>query len=303
MKKILESNKKLLERYKFICHAKGLTDESIESSCDNDLRLYLEWLGYKKILDATHEDIQNFLMYCSVERGNGDKAINRKHTNIGMLYKELIIKMDLEIRNPILKVDKIKVRKTVRPYLKKPEYKQFINTLIELKDIRGLALTKLFYSSSCRLSEIWQLNKDSLDFENRRFIVIGKGQKERECMFSEDASKAIKKYMATRIDNSTALFISKYGTRLSKKGIQDYFGRRGKKAQLTKKVHPHLFRHTRAMHLLEDGIRIETLKELLGHTSIATTQMYAHMMFNNVAKKIDEVDRLYSLDAVENNVA
>lgn len=299
MKKILEENNELLERYKFICRSKGLTNSSIESSCGHDLRLYLEYLGDKKALEATHEDIQKFLMHCSSKRKNKDKTLNRKHTNIGMFYSELIIKMDLEMRNPILKVDKIKVRKTVRPFLKKLEYKQFMNCLISMKDIRGIALTKLFYSSSCRLSEIWQLNIESLDFENRRFIVVGKGQKERECMFSEDAAKAIKEYLATRNDNDPALFISKYGTRLSKKGIQDYFGRRGKKAGLTKKVHPHLFRHTRAMHLLEDGIRIETLKELLGHTTIATTQMYAHMMFSNVAKKIDEVDKLYALDTTD----
>lgn len=129
MKMILESNKKLLERYRFICRSKGLTNKSIEAICNNDLRVYLEWLGEKDALQVTHLDIQDFLMYCTVDRKNEAQAVNRKYTNLNMFYKRLIINMDLEIKNPLDKVDKPKVRKKVKPYLKEEEYNLMINFL------------------------------------------------------------------------------------------------------------------------------------------------------------------------------
>lgn len=290
MKTINEQNKYYLDNYRFILQNRGLTKRSINAICDSDLKLFLRWLESKSFLEVTHIDVQKFLMHCGTLRKNGAKALNRKHTNINMFYKRLIINLDLNIKNPVSKVDKPKIRKTVRPYLNKAEYNQFLDYLISKNDLRGIALSKLFYSSSCRLSEIWQLDISSLDFTNRRFVVTGKGEKERNCMFSEDAAIAIKNYLRTRKDNNKALFISKYETRLSRKAIQDFFRTNGERAEIEKRVHPHLFRHTRAMHLLQDGVKLETIQRLLGHESIATTQIYAHMNFNNVQSEIDNID-------------
>lgn len=291
--KVNEKNRYYLDNYRFICKNKGLTDKSIEAICDTDLRVFLEWLGDKCITDVSHIAIQNFLMYCGTERANGDKAINRKHTNISMFYKRLIIHFDLDIKNPVDKVDKPKIRKTVRPFLSCEEYSVLMKFLNDINDIRGQALCSLFFSSGCRLSEIWQLNKDSLDFSTRRFIVTGKGQKQRTCMFNPEAAHYVSTYINTRKDSDVALFISKFGTRLSKKAIQDYLKRLGIRAGIEKRVHPHLFRHARAMQLLQDGAKLETIQRLLGHESIATTQIYAHMMFDDVQSEVDRIDVRY----------
>ncbi|WP_113675478.1 tyrosine-type recombinase/integrase [Vallitalea guaymasensis] len=290
MKMILESNKKLLERYRFICRSKGLTNKSIEAICNNDLRVYLEWLGGKDALQVTHLDIQDFLMYCTVDRKNEAQAVNRKYTNLNMFYKRLIINMDLEIKNPVEKVDKPKVRKKVKPYLKEEEYNLMISFLEHEGNLRGLALCSMMFSSACRLSEISQLDKNSLDHVNRRFIVTGKGQKQRQCMFSKDASMKVLRYIENRTDDNKALFITSKGNRLSPKSIQDYLKRLGLRAGVEQNVHPHLFRHGRAMQLLKAGASLETIQRILGHESIATTQIYAHMNFDSVQSTVDEID-------------
>lgn len=290
MNKAQESNKHLLERYRFICRGKGLTSKSIEAICNQDLKVYLRWLRERDALSVTHQDIQDFLMYCSTERKNGDQALNRKHTNLNMFYKRLIIQMDLDIKNPVEKVDKPKIRKKVKPYLKVCEYNQMIDFLGEERNYRGLAICSMMYSSGCRLAEIHQLNRNSLDHISRRFVVTGKGQKQRQCIFSKDASDKVIAYIGARNDDNEALFITKKGNRLSEKGIQDYVKRLGKRAGVEQNVHPHLFRHGRAMQLLKAGASLETIQRLLGHESIATTQIYAHMDYDSVQSAVDEID-------------
>ncbi|WP_273328185.1 tyrosine-type recombinase/integrase [Vallitalea guaymasensis] len=296
---ILESNQKLLDQYRFICRSKGLTNKSINSTCNYDLRLYLEWLGEKNVLEVSHIDIQSFLMYCAIERGNGDRALNRKHTNLNMFYKRLIIQLDLSIKNPVDKVDKPKIRKKLKPHLKEYEYRQMVKFLEAERNLRGLALISLLYSSGCRLSEIHQLNRNSLNHKVRRFVVVGKGEKERECLFSPDASMRIKVYLATRTDDNEALFTTLDGKRrLSEKGIQDYLKRLGKRAGVEQNVHPHLFRHGRAMQLLKKGVALEIIQMVLGHENIATTQIYAQMNFDSVQDKVDAIDNIIYLDKV-----
>lgn len=299
MRKILEENKRLLERYRFICRGKGLTNKSVNSICNHDLRLYLEWLGDRSALEVNHMDIQDFLMHCSVERKNKDKTLNRKHTNLNMFYKRLIIHMDLNIKNPVDKIDKPKVRKKLKPHLKEHEYKLMIEFLEQEENLRGQAMISLFYSSGCRLSEVQQLNKNTLNHKDRRFIVNGKGEKERECLFSADASMRIKVYLASRTDDNEALFVTQDGKRrLSEKGIQDYLGRLGERAGVEQKVHPHLFRHGRAMQLLKKGVPLEIIQMVLGHENIATTQVYAQQNFDSVQDKVDAIDNIISLDKV-----
>ncbi|QUI24894.1 DUF3435 domain-containing protein [Vallitalea pronyensis] len=290
MNKVLESNKHLLERYRFICRGKGLTNKSIEAICNQDLKIYLRWLGERDALSVTHLGIQDFLMYCTIKRKNGDQALNRKHTNLNMFYKRLIVQMDLDIKNPVEKVDKPKVRKKVKSYLKMCEYNQMINFLEEESNYRGLALCSMMYSSGCRLAEIHQLNRNSLDHSARRFVVTGKGQKQRQCIFSQDASNKVIAYIGTRKDDNEALFVTSKANRLSEKGIQDYVKRLGRRAGVEQNVHPHLFRHGRAMQLLKGGASLETIQRVLGHESIATTQIYAHMDYDSVQNAVDQID-------------
>lgn len=290
MKKyISDHNKAILKRYRMHCKNKGLTDESIEAMVGTDLRLFLEFLGDTKIEEVDHNICSDFLIYCCEERGNTAKTLARKFTSINTFFSTLV-KQDVILKNPMDKLEKPKIRKTIREHLDMEEYKQLLAYVDSRNDLRGAALISFFFASGCRLKEVWQQNRDGLDFNKRQFKVCGKGDKERICMFTADAAMRLKAYLSTRTDDNPALFISKYGTRWSKKSIQDYLAVTGERAGLKKRVHPHLLRHTRAMALLKAGVPLETIQKVLGHENISTTQIYAHNTLDDVQSAVDHVD-------------
>jgi len=291
---ILEENKKILKRYRMYCKSSiGFTEESLKAIIDNDLRMFIEFIGEKRLEEVTHDDVLDFFMWCEEERGNGDQALSRKHNSINTFYNRLITQEVLDIKNPLRKIEKPKVRKKQRDYITYEEYKQMISYLENNKvqnKLRNIALIAFFFSTACRLTEVYQQKRENLDFKNRRFRVLGKGAKERTCIFSKDAAEKIQKYLDSRNDNLEALFISRQKNQLSKKAIQDAVKKIGKEAGINKNIHPHIFRHGRAMYLLQNKANLETIQRLLGHASISTTQIYAHMNMDEVQDEVAKID-------------
>lgn len=281
------ANIKILSRYKLICNNKGLTEESIKAICKTDIPLFLKYIGDKHLEEVTNIDIEDFIDYCTTVRKNGSYALNRKFSSLNKFFETMIKKDYLYMKNPLEKIDKIKIRKKVRGHLTEEEINILVNYIEEKKDYRGAALIALFYSSGCRLTELFQQNRNSLNLEKRQFKVLGKGQKERICIFSEDAKEKILRYLKTREDDLIPLFISREKNRWSKKSIQDYVKNISRKAGLKKNVHPHIFRHSIAMHLLQKGYPLESIQLLLGHENISTTQVYAHGNIQDIQSKID----------------
>lgn len=294
MSDVMNDNFKVLARYRQHCRNKGLTSESVKALCNVDIPLFLKWLGNKRVEDVTHFDIEDYLTYCADDRGNQQQTIARKYTSVNGFFKA-IVKLELiegMLKNPVDKVDKPKVRRKQRGHLTLEEYQQLLNYIDSIGDLRGGALVSFYFSSACRLTEGWQQNRDSLDYETRRFKVLGKGDKERTCVFSEDAKQRILKYLASRTDSHEALFYSRQKGRLTKRSIERYVAKAGIEAGLTKHVHPHLFRHTRAMALLRQDVPLDKIQKLLGHESIATTQIYAHTNIDDVQSVVDQLDSL-----------
>ncbi|MTI47863.1 MAG: hypothetical protein FH761_08480 [Firmicutes bacterium] len=287
-------NQKILKRYRTYCKTSiGFTKKSLGAIVDNDLRLFIDFIGSKAIDQVTHEDILDFMAYCEEDRGNGDEALSRKFTSLNAFYNRLIRQEIIDIKNPLNKLEKPKVRKKERDYVTYEEYNQMLDYLDSAKvpnRIRDAALIAFFFSSGCRLTEVYQQNRENLDFSTRRFKVLGKGDKERISIFSKDAAMRIRRYLMTRNDDNEALFISRQGNRLATKSIQDAVKKVGKRAVLKKNIHPHIFRHGRAMYLLQNGASLETIQRLLGHSSISTTQIYAHMNMDQVQDEISKID-------------
>ncbi len=286
-------NVRMMKRYRSVCRNKGLTEKSIEAG-QGDIGLFLRFVEQRlgdKLLEAiTHIDVEDYFSYCQEERKNEAVTISRKYASLNSFFKTMIRKEYLDMKNPLDKIDKIKTRKKLRGHLKKWEVDRILEYLDEQEDLRGAAIVSLFFSSGCRLSEVHQLDKHSLDFKTRRFVVLGKGEKERVCAFSKSTAKRVQDYLRTRTDNFVPLFLSSQKKRWSKKAIQDFVKATGKRAGITKNVHPHIFRHSRAMHLLKKGARLELIQIQLGHSNISTTQIYAHQTMVDVQDKIDAID-------------
>lgn len=157
-------------------------------------------------------------------------------------------------------------------------------------EIRDLAMFELFYSSGLRLNELVLLDCRDMDFsEGHVRIHFGKGGKERIVPVGKKAETAIKNWLAIRPDvNTPALFISAREQRLSTRSVQLRLERWRKKHCIPESMHPHMFRHSFASHLLESCQDIRAVQELLGHSNISTTQIYTQLDFNYLSGIYDK---------------
>lgn len=284
-----KNNEKLIKRYLQLCKGKGLTAETIKGY-EFDLNVFTTYIGDKDLDKVTHIDVEDFLFYCQDDRNNGMDALIRKYNTLNGLYETLLRKDYIEGKNPMYKVDKIKPSgNKVREFLTKEEVSKLFNYVDSIGDLRGLAYLSLTYSSGARISEIVQLNRNSLDFENRQFLTLGKGQKERICIFSEYAKECILRYLETRVDDLEPLFISRENKRWSKSTIQQYVPSIVKEAGIDKHISPHSLRHSILTNMRLQGVSIEDLQLLAGHQNIQTTQSrYTHVGLLDVRSKFDK---------------
>lgn len=158
--------------------------------------------------------------------------------------------------------------------------------------IRDKAILELFYSSGLRLSELVNLDIDNYQPNDQSVKVLGKGNKERLVPVGREAIRALSLWLAQRpfLAKSTAgnaLFISKNGTRLKQRSVQQRIKQWGERQGTDRPVHPHMLRHSFASHLLESSGDLRAVQELLGHSDISTTQIYTHLDFQHLAQVYD----------------
>lgn len=151
------------------------------------------------------------------------------------------------------------------------------------KGIRDRALLELVYAAGLRVSEVNGLNVENVNLNMREVRVLGKGSKERIALIGESARDALSTYMSevrpevASMDADGALFVNRYGRRLSQRSIQKAVRSYAARSGLGTQVHTHTLRHSFATHLLEGGADLRVVQELLGHASPATTQVYTHI--------------------------
>jgi integrase/recombinase XerC len=157
--------------------------------------------------------------------------------------------------------------------------------------IRDLAVWELLYATGLRVGELSNLKPQNIDFAGHSITVLGKGRKERLVLFGEKASAAMRAYLSLRPQlikkaDPGFLFLNLKGNRLTETRIRQILRKRVRELAIFKKVTPHTLRHSFATHLLTSGADLRFIQELLGHSSLSTTQKYAHL-------KIDELLRTY----------
>ena len=156
---------------------------------------------------------------------------------------------------------------------------------------RDRALFELAYSSGLRLSELASLDVEGLDLARGEVRVLGTGAKERIVPVGTQARAALDRWIASRAawaaPEATALFIGRRGRRLTPRAIERRLAERAIRSGLGKHVHPHMLRHSFASHLLQSSGDLRAVQELLGHSSIASTQVYTHLDFQALAKVYD----------------
>ena len=174
------------------------------------------------------------------------------------------------------KIKTIKVEKRIREALTKEEF-EILRT--GCKTLRQKALLEVLYATACRLDEVENMKITDIDWNRLQLRVIGKGNKERVVYLSAVAQVHLTKYLQSRKDNSNALFLTERTPHknIEAGAIQREIKKIMKQSGLQKNVYPHIIRHTAATHLLNAGMNVTVLQEILGHESLDTTMIYGRI--------------------------
>lgn len=206
------------------------------------------------------------------ERGIGDNTVNGYRmifcAYFKWLHREGLIRVD-----PTANLGAIKCPKRMKKAYTDVELDQLHG---KLRDPRDTAIVRTLEYTGCRISELTGMNIRDLNLEKMEIVVIGKGNKQRTVYFDEVTAMAIKRYLNTRNDSNPALFIGRYGDRLTPGGVRCMLRKVARKAKVSG-VYPHKFRRTLATNLNKHGMSVQEIAHVLGHEDINTTMKYIAM--------------------------
>ena len=256
------------------------------------LNRFVEFAGDIAPTQITAEVVRKYRLWLNRlenDRGETLATITQAYHLIALRgFLKYLVKRDI----PSLAPEKIELPKTHRKQVTFLHYDEVMRLLEQVDTstetgLRDRAILELLFSSGLRVSELVGLNRDHINTKRREFMVRGKGQKDRPIFISKTAAEWVDRYLAERHDSLVPLFISYSKNveantsgdyrRLSARSIQRMISQYARLAGVTKHVSPHTMRHSFATDLLMNGADIRSVQSMLGHSNIATTQIYTHV--------------------------
>lgn len=267
--------------------AEGLSARTIDNYAKS-LSLLSNYLGDVLIAEIDTGMIREFLAYLKDVRNQKKSSIQTNlcsvRTFFGWLYNERFI-----TENPTNRIKSIHIdKKNARHPMQQENVERARNACLTKRD---RAIFEFFLSTGCRLQEVVNIKTAEIDFQNRSVVVTGKGDKSRTVYFSVRAKFFIEEYLNSESKNKEYLFTSTsapYG-KLSGPGIESVLKKIGKRANLNERLFPHKLRHTFASNALTSGMDITSIQQLLGHSNLDTTQIYAEINHTVVHHQYDRL--------------
>jgi integrase/recombinase XerC len=258
----------------------------------NDLRSFKEFCKSEydtdDLIAVVYPQLRSWIVSL-VNSGVSNNTINRKVSSLKSFYKFLQKTKQKEF-NPLAKHKALKVVKKVQVPFTVDEINKVIDALDVASDftsVRNRLIVELFYSTGIRRIELVNLQLTSVDFYKGTIKVLGKRNKERIIPLIASVLKTVQEYLSLRegvVSNESALFVTEKGNKIYEtlvyRVINNYFSRVSTKV----KKSPHILRHSFATHLLNQGADLNSVKELLGHSSLASTQVYTHNSLEKIKK-------------------
>ena len=251
-----------------------------------------DFAGEIKLSDIDAELIRKWRLWLNRLGTNTSDELGKATQNYHLIALRSFLKYCVKRGYDVMAADKIELARTRRPqvtFLTPEELERLAaqpNTVSQ-SGLRDRAIIELLFSSGLRVSELVGLDRDHINLARREFMVRGKGQKDRPIFISPTAADWIKQYLDKRQDNTKPLFIRYSGskkvdlsgnfTRLTARSVQRMIARYARLAGITKHVSPHTLRHSFATDLLMNGADLRSVQAMLGHSNIATTQIYTHV--------------------------
>ena len=251
-----------------------------------DLIAFANWLSQS---DLTEDDVDPALArryIAHLSRQNAaPTTINRVLSSLKGYFR-FLVRTGVRSGSPLDSVRGLRKQRHLPSFLFEDE----VTILLQIEgadftSVRDRLILELLYSTGCRISELVTINLDDVDFTGARILVHGKGRKDRFVFLGRPAAEALRAYLPVRtarlrrsgLRDEKALVLNSNGRRITQRGVAGIIQKRVVEKGIAKKVSPHTFRHSFATHILDRGADIRIVQELLGHSSLSTTQVYTHL--------------------------
>lgn len=259
---------------------------------DHYLTRLIDFAGDISVSDIDTELIRKWRLWLNRLGTNTSDELGKSTQNYHLIALRSFLKYCAKRNIPALTADKIELARTRRKqvtFLNEDELERMFAQpdLNSISGLRDRAILELLFSSGLRVSELVSLNKDQVNLKRREFMVRGKGQKDRPIFISSEAAQWVEQYLNKRQDTAKPLFIRYSGSkqvdlsgnfhRLTPRSVQRLVARYALLGGITKHVSPHVLRHSFATDLLMNGADLRSVQAMLGHSNIATTQIYTHV--------------------------
>ncbi len=276
-----------LERYiRYLALEKNLSNNT-QFSYQTDLNRYIQFLAEKnidRVEEITPQCIQEYNLLLS-RMGLAASSLSRNFSALRGFHKFLILEGVTEW-NPTELLETPRLHRKLPQVLTIEEVEAILNqpNVQEPTGIRDRAILEVFYGAGLRVSELIQLKIEDVFFSEELLRVMGKGHKERFVPLGRQAQHWLKRYFARvrplltkGLTSRSQVFLNRFGHPFSRMGIWKLVQKYVMQAGIPKTVYPHIFRHSFATHLLENGADLRAVQEMLGHADISTTQIYTHV--------------------------
>ncbi len=291
--------KSFIEGFKsYLSVEKNFSEHTLNAYC-SDIVSYILWLNGTSCTEIDFNKLRDYLHF--IQRFDYKKTtIARKTASIRTFYKYLFRERFID-SNPAISLSAPKRPKSLPKFLTVDEIEKILNNVkIETPaGFRNRVILELLWATGMRVSELSNLNFGDLNIEENEIRVFGKGAKERIVLISDRAKQYLVQYINTarkllapgydigETTENSPLFINSTGFRLQNKTIRNAINEVVEKIELPKKVTPHVFRHSFATHLIENGADLRVVQELLGHAGISNTQIYTHISMKHMQEVYD----------------
>ena len=255
-------------------------------SYDEDLRAfeaYFTKLDSQLSWESVDSDVIRDWMESMMDKGNSATTVNRRLSALRSLYR-FALSRGLVSVDPAYNITGLKRSKPLPKFFKESELNQLFDDVewgTTYKDLRARTIILCFYSTGLRLAELISLDDNDVDYRNMQLKVTGKGDKQRIVPFGKELAGALKAYQEERdgrvVRHSDALFVTEKGERMNRNQVRYEVEKHMACVTTQKKRSPHVLRHSFATHLLSGGADLRSVRALLGHSDLATTQIYTHV--------------------------
>jgi tyrosine recombinase XerC len=278
----------------YIRYEKGYSPHTLKSYND-DLDGFLNFIseiGIDNPEKISYTALRHYVQSIA-EKGVSARTLERKVASLKSFFKFLVKRGEIATNFADL-ISSPKRDKMLPVVLEKNEIIEMLVSLSEnsILEIRNKTIVLFLYATGLRVSELTGLNVSDVDYREGFVRVTGKGGKERIVPSGDKAKSVLLKYLAYRKEllkkETPALFLTKNGNRISARMVGNIVKECAKNLAVSKDIHPHTLRHSFATHLLENGANIRVIQELLGHSSLSTTQIYTHLSIDKLKESYEK---------------